>query len=77
MRALFSLVALLVALYIVFQLAGTQLAALRPTRSASEPGQGGVQPAARNAAQDAAARVQQAIEAGAAARASAPEGTGR
>lgn len=59
MRALFSIVALLLVVWVVMKLSATQLQSLAPTAGASAP----------NAAQQAADKVQRAIEQGAAQRA--------
>jgi hypothetical protein len=65
-RLVLSLLGLLVVLWIVMKLAGTQLAALTPAAPAAGAASA---PAPARAAQDAAARVQRAIEQGAAQRA--------
>lgn len=63
MRVLFSLVALLLVVWVVMKLSATQLQALAPAAGSSAPG------APLNAAQQAADKVTRAIEEGAARRA--------
>ena len=70
MRALFSIVSVLVVLFIVLKLAGRQAEALLP---AAAPG-GTAATAGRTAAEQAAGRVRRAMEQGAAARASEAAG---
>ena len=67
MRALFSLVALMGVAFIVMKLAGTQLQALAPGPAMA--GSAPAHSAARSAAQQAAARLQHALQQGAALRA--------
>ena len=78
MRVLFSVAALLVVLYLVMQLGGRQLEALRPSAgrapaeapTAAMPNAGNAAPPAANAAADAARRITDAMQQGADGRAS-------
>lgn len=67
MRAVFSIVGLLIVVFIIFQLAGRQLQAITPASAPATSAAGGAQ---QTAPAQAADRVRQAIEQGAAARAS-------